>query len=290
MTLRFGVRPFEFPDFIGMIEKEKLDISSVNYTDVVKDSLQGNFNHFEITGDLAYVLPGLLSKDVINQLIEFKTSNNFSCSVHLPLWAIELASPNDHIKNASIKCLVDAIELTRKLDPICWIIHATGALISEFTRINLPNFAKSFMTRMFASTAQESLEQIIDQTNVPPRKLAVENVEFPFREMEGCLEALDLSICFDTGHLLAGYSGEWKGGVMDFFESYQDRIIELHLHDGTKPRIDHKPLGEYDLPVSELLKLLLEVNFSGPIVFELDLDEVEKSMTYIKNNIPEVLM
>jgi sugar phosphate isomerase/epimerase len=289
LNLCFGVRPFEFQDFIGMIENGKIDISSVNYTDVVQDSLQNKFRHFEVTGDLTYVLPGLLTSDTINQLKEFKNRNKYTCSVHLPLWGIELASPNEYIKNASIKCLVNAIEQTKILDPICWVIHATGALISEFKSIQLPNFAKSFMTRIFASTAQESLEQIIDQTNVSSRKLAVENIDFPFREMEECIEALDLSICFDTGHLLAGYSGEWEGGVIEFFQTYHKRIVEFHLHDGTKPGIDHRPLGEYDLPVQELLAKLLEVNFTGPIVFELNLDEVEKSLKFIKEKIPEAL-
>lgn len=290
MVLRFGIRPFEFQDFIGMLKKGRLDLTSVNYVDIVKDSLQGIFQHFEITGDLVYVLPGLLTKDVIDQLNHIKTHNNDSCSVHLPLWSIEIASPNNHIRKASIKCLVDAIELTRKLDPTCYIIHATGSVISEFTRMKVPNFAKSFMNKRFASTAQESLEEIIRRTNIAPRKIAVENVEFPFREMEECLENLDLSVCFDTGHLLAGYSGKWENGVIDFFETYRDRIIELHLHDGTKPRIDHKPLGQYDLPVRDFLEKLLEINFSGPIVFELDLDEVKDSMNYIREKVPEALI
>ncbi|MFX0013177.1 MAG: cobamide remodeling phosphodiesterase CbiR [Promethearchaeota archaeon] len=288
MVLLFGVRPFEFQDFIGMIEQGKLDISSVNYTDIVKASLQDGFQHFEITGDLAYVLPGLLRKDVIDQLNEVRIINNYSCSVHLPIWAIELASPNVHVKKASIDCLVESIELTRHLKPICWIIHATGALVSEFSLLNLPSYVKSFISAQFALAAQKSIAEIIDRTNIPSRKLAVENVEFPFRVMEECIEELDLSICFDTGHLLAGYSGEWNG-VLDFFEMYAERIIELHLHDGAAPRIDHQPLGTYDLPVKDLFERLLEVQFSGPIVFELDLIDVRNAMTYIKENIPEAL-
>ncbi|MFX1507501.1 MAG: cobamide remodeling phosphodiesterase CbiR [Promethearchaeota archaeon] len=288
MGLCFGVRPFEFQDFIKVIKKGK-DISSINYTEVVRNSLQNKFQHFEVTSDLAYVLPGLLSNDVINQLTEFKNRNEYTCSVHLPLWGIELASPNEYIKNASIECIVDAIQKTKILNPVCWVVHATGALISEFTRIQLPPFVKEFMTRRFASIAQESLEQIIDRTNISPRNLAVENVEFPFREMDEFIEALDLSVCFDTGHLLAGYSGEWDGGVLDFFETYRDRIAEFHIHDGKKPRIDHKPLGEGDLPVREILDKLIKVDFTGPIVFEIDLDEVEKSMTFIKENIPAAL-
>jgi len=102
------------------------------------------------------------------------------------------------------------------------------------------------------------------------------------------IQQMDLSICFDTGHLLAGFSGQIS--IMEFIDKYYDRIIELHLHDGKFPRIDHKPLGDYDLPVRELLLKLLEKNFTGPLVYELNLQEAIQSMDYIKNNIPEVLV
>ncbi len=290
MTLNFGIRPFELEDFFRMIEQGKLDITKCNYIDVLLASLQDNFRHFEVTADLTYVLPGLLTIEVIQQITEIRMKNNYSCSVHLPLWGIELASPNSYIREASINCLVEAIKLTKQLDPLCWVIHATGSLISEFTRIEIPSFAKMFMNNMFASTAQKSLEQIIDRTKISPRKLAVENVEFPFKAMEECLESLDLSICFDTGHLLAGYSGNGEQGVVDFYDTYHDRIIELHLHDGKNPGIDHKPLGHYDLPVKELLSKLIERNFSGPIVFELSPEEVKESMIYIKKHVPQALI
>ncbi|MHA2297482.1 MAG: cobamide remodeling phosphodiesterase CbiR [Candidatus Hodarchaeales archaeon] len=288
MTLLFGVRPFDFSDFIGMIEKGQLDISRVNYVDVVKATMQEEFKHFEITSDLAFVLPGLITENTVHQLKDLTSRNKYTCSVHLPLWGIELASPNSRIREASINCLVEAIELTKQLDPVCWVIHATGELASEFTRTDMPGFIKEYMTKQFSSTAQESLESIIDRTDIPSRKLAIENVEFPFREMEECLEILDLSVCFDTGHLLAGYSGEWENGVVEFFENYHDRIVELHLHDGTKPRIDHTPLGRYDLPVRELFDNLLEKKFPGPIIFELRIEEVRESMHFLKKILHDI--
>lgn len=289
MKFRFGVRPFEFQDFVHMIENGKLDISNVSYLDVAKKSIEMvNFQHFEFTADLVYVLPGLITKEVINQVKEFKDNNNYSCSVHLPLWAIELASPNEKIKSASTDCLIEIIELTMQLKPECWIIHPTGALTSEFTRLNLPNFAKDFMTNHFVNIASQSLEAILDNTGVSSQKIAVENVEFPFSSMVETIENLDLSICFDTGHLLAGFSGKWNDGVIEFIETYQDRIVELHLHDGTEPRIDHKPLGRYDLPVRELFKTLIDVKFTGPLVFEINLSEIIESINYIKKFVPEV--
>lgn len=292
MNLSFGIRPFDFTDFIQMIKEGNLDISAVKYIDVVSSTFQqieALFQHFEITCDLAYVLPDLLNDDVITKLKDFQTLNNYSCSVHLPLWGIELATPNLRIQKASIDCIVDAINLTKPLNPICWVIHATGAFVSEFTQINLPELGKVFLNQQLANLAKESLEEILIQTEIAPRKLAVENVEFPFDQMEECIEELDLSICFDTGHLMAGFSGYLDGGVLEFVEKYYNRIIELHLHDGRLPRIDHKPLGYFDLPVKELLNDLLERNFKGPIVFELNPEEVNESILYIKKNIPNAL-
>lgn len=292
MTLSFGIRPFDFPDFMQMIKKGDLDISEINYIDVVSSTFQQTealFQHFEITCDLAYVLPDLLNVDVIERLNDLKTLNNYSCSVHLPLWGIELAAPNLHIRKASIDCIVDAINLTKPLNPICWVIHATGSLISEFNQIDLPESGKIFLNNHFANQAKESLEEILIRTEIAPRKLAVENVEFPFDQMEECIEELDLSICFDTGHLQAGFSGYLDGGVLEFVERYYNRIVELHLHDGKLPRIDHSPLGYFDLPVKELLNYLLERNFKGPIVFELSPEEVNESILYIKKNIPNAL-
>ena len=292
MNLSFGIRPFDFTDFIKMIKEGNLDISAIKYIDVVSSTFQQTealFQHFEITCDLAYVLPDLLNDEVIEKLNDLKTLNNYSCSVHLPLWGIELAAPNLHIRKASIDCIVDAINLTKPLNPICWVIHATGSLTSEFNQTDLPELGKIFLNQHFANLAKESLEEILIQTKIAPRKLAVENVEFPFDQMEECIEDLDLSICFDTGHLLAGFSGYLNVGVLEFVERYYNRIVELHLHDGRLPRIDHKPLGYFDLPVRDLLNDLLERNFKGPIVFELNPEEVNESILYIKKNIPNAL-
>jgi len=50
------------------------------------------------------------------------------------------------------------------------------------------------------------------------------------------------------------------GNILDFVERFYNRIIELHLHDGKYPRIDHKPLGTYKLPTIELLTKLNKKN------------------------------
>jgi sugar phosphate isomerase/epimerase len=253
----------------------------------MQNSIDAGFKHIEITGDLPLVLPGILSPEEINQLVKIKKKNNLTFSVHLPLWAIEPAAFSKHIRDGSINTMVDCIELTKPLDPICWVLHPTGALTVEFLHMNLPDFAKGLIAGQFSSFAEESIVSLLEKTNISSEKLAVENIEFPFEEMVPIIEEHNLSICFDTGHLLAGYSGELE--VLDFINSYYDKIVELHLHDGASPGIDHKSLGTHDLPVRDLLLLLNEKNFTGPLVYELTFKEALESMEYIKKHVPEVL-
>ncbi len=285
--LLFGTRPFEFTDFFFLFQDGKLDFSKLNFIEVVKRHMDAGFKHFEINGDLIHVLPGIITPEIIDALVEFKKRNDISFSVHLPLWAIEPAAFAGQIRKASLEVFGECIELTKPLDPICWVVHPTGALTVEFINMNLPEFAQGLMMQQFTGHAAEVIQQLIEKTGIPSQKIAVENIEYPFDVMYPIIEKLNLSICFDTGHLLAGFSG--KMGVLEFTDRYFDRIIELHLHDGAFPRIDHKPLGQHDLPVRELLLKLKEKKFQGPLVYELSLEEAIQSMDYVKKNVPEVL-
>jgi len=118
-------------------------------------------------------------------------------------------------------------------------------------------------------------------------------VEFPFKLSREIVDQFTLSICFDTGHLLAGYSGEYS--VMGFLKKHLDRIVEIHLHDGFHRekngnivKRDHLPIGSGDLRVSELMGCLDEAGFKGPMVFELGFDEAKHSLEVIREQCPRI--
>jgi sugar phosphate isomerase/epimerase len=84
--------------------------------------------------------------------------------------------------------------------------------------------------------------------------------------------------------VLVGFSGP-----MDFFEALElclPRLGEVHLHDGPDQGPehtigygkDHAPLGTGDLDVERLLNRLLDVDFTGPVIFELTVEEALKSL------------
>lgn len=241
MGLLFGTRPFSFSDFFSLVKEGKVNLGKFNYSEVMMESVNAGFKHIEITGDLPYVLPGILTHEEINELIDIKKREKLSYSVHLPLWGIEPASFPPKVRKGAIETFIECIELTLPLDPKCWVLHPTGPLNVEFINLDLPGLASELMLQQFSYWIESSIKSILDTTGIDSRKIAIENIEFPFKRMESIIERLNLSICFDTGHLLAGFSGEIS--VIKFIEEYFENIVELHLHDGRNPRIDHKILG-----------------------------------------------
>ena len=112
------------------------------------------------------------------------------------------------------------------------MLHATGALAAEFYNMKISEAARAIILRQFQNGARDSLKSILAQTGIPSRKLAIETIEFPLELTLELAEELDLSICLDTGHVLAGFPG-W----FDFFEVVEKllpRLVEVHLHDSRR--------------------------------------------------------
>ena len=292
--VRFGIQPLQFTDVMNLITgKGLVDFSKFVFPQICMAAVNGGFHFLELTLDMGYVLPGSLNEEVMEKFIEMKKEEEIAYSVHLPLWSIEPSSPNEYIRKSSVESLIHSIEVAKILEPECYVLHSTGALASEFTRLDLPKLYKEIVDRYMLSQAAKSVEEILSKTGIPPCKLALENVEFPFKLTREIVDQFSLSICFDTGHLLAGYSGEYS--VMGFLKKHWDRIVEIHLHDGfhrekngNVVKRDHLPIGSGDLRVSEFMSYLDKKGFKGPLVFELGFNEAKHSLKVIHEQCPRI--
>jgi len=296
--MRFGIITMQREALIpsGMSQEEAMAyIASLDHADLARRLFSRGFNPIELGGDMALFLPQTMAPPTIERLAEFKEESGVSYTVHLPLWSVEPSTPLAPVREGSVRALIHTIQSTLVLEPEVYVLHATGALAAEFYRMNLPDLAKGLIMRQFQSNALESLRTILAETGIPSRKLAVETVEFPFDLTLEMAEELDLSICLDTGHVLVGFSGP-----VDLFEALErslPRLGEIHLHDGPwqgpERNIgygkDHQPLGTGDLDVARLLDRLAEVNFTGPIIFELTVEQSLASLEVIRSLRPEVL-
>ena len=247
------------------------------------------FTLIELNTDLNVFFPDSFGVPTLRRLRDLKESHGLSYTVHLPLWSVEPSTPVDWVRQGSVEALVDAVLRLAPLEPEAYVLHATGPLAAEFSTMGaIPDEARPLVIGMFQRHAAHSVEELLRRTGLPSRAIAVETIEFPFDLTLALAEELDLSLCFDTGHVLAKYPGP-----IPFEEALQrslPRLAEVHLHDGyyhpqpdgTFRRGDHLPLGEGDLPLGFLLDTLKEAGFEGPIIFELTIQEARASLDHLR--------
>jgi sugar phosphate isomerase/epimerase len=104
------------------------------------------------------------------------------------------------------------------------------------------------------------------------------------------IEQNNCSLCVDTGHFLAGFSGEYD--LLDIITEHLSNITEIHLHDcfldeKTNKPIDHQALGT-GLFDSQVLDYMQKVQFSKPIMLEMTFEQVKQSEQWFKSNYPSI--
>jgi sugar phosphate isomerase/epimerase len=262
-------------------------LAGFDHTSLVARLNDAGFNPIELTGDMGIFLPQAFAAPAIESLARLKAERGLRYTVHLPLWSIEPSTPQQPVRVGSVQALVESVRSTLPLEPEMYVLHATGALAAEFYRMRLPEEVRALILRLFQANAQESVRALLAETGLPSRRLALETIEFPFDLTLEIAEALDTSICVDTGHVLSGFSGD-----LDLFavlERVQPRLGEIHLHDSPHirpPKIeygkDHQPLGTADLDVPRLLAWLEAHAYAGPVILELTVEEAQASLRYLR--------
>jgi sugar phosphate isomerase/epimerase len=291
IKMRFGIMEMQLAKLVpaDVSPKKAVDhILSFDHSELVREIAEAGFNLIELGGDLSLFFPHAYEEKSINKLKQLKKELGLSYTVHLPLWSVEPSTPLEPVRYGSADAIMDIIDAVEALEPEVYVLHATGALAAEFYRMSIPETAKSLVLKQFQGNAISSIKMILEETGLPSRKLAIETIEFPFDLTLEMADLLNLSICLDTGHVLAGFSGSLS--MEDALSACLPRLAEVHLHDSPDFMKtgelgygkDHQPLGTGDLNVKEFLKALTEGGFSGPIIFELTVDEAKDSLDYLK--------
>ncbi len=290
-SLRFGVGSMQvgrMMELAGSAEGLLEYILTFDHAAAVRDLAEHGFDIVELSGDVEIFLPGAYSEAAVAGLLELKRDLGLAYTVHLPMWSVEPSSPQQDVRRGSVEAVVRAIRTTLPLEPEVFVLHATNALAAEMGRWKLPPIARTALLGILQENARRSLVEILEATGIATRSLAVETIEFPFDLTLELAEELDLGVCVDVGHVLAGFSG-----TLDPFEALEralPRLMEVHLHDSPRMGpdgemrydLDHRPLGQGDLDVPRLLSVLDAAGFGGPVVFELPLDQAVASLETIR--------
>jgi sugar phosphate isomerase/epimerase len=288
--MRFGIMDMQMGALVPAElapERALEHLASFSQARIVRELAGYRFKLIELGGDLPLFFPQAFGRADVEELATAKRELGLSYTVHLPLWSVEPSTPQKPVREGSVAALVDMVRATLPLEPEVYVLHEAGALAAEFYHMQLPAMARALVLKQFQNNARESIQTILAETGLASRRIAIETIEFPFELMLELAEALDLSITFDTGHVLAGFPG-----TLDLFEALErvlPRLGEIHLHDSPRGSYeqpaygkDHQPLGAGALDLARLLDVLTRARYDGPIIFELTIKEALASLAAIR--------
>jgi sugar phosphate isomerase/epimerase len=169
------------------------------------------------------------SPEAVSQMAVLKQDTGLSYTVHLPL-DTRLGSEDEAERVASVGKCLRAIEIMRPTDPFAWILHLHGDRrgdppIDDFDRWNHQN--------------RRSLTELLAQ-GPDPRRVCVETLDYDFELVADLIEAFDLSVCLDIGHLLVAHRD-----VDAHLTRWLDRTRVFHIHGVDPSGKDHCDLGHF---------------------------------------------
>jgi len=176
-------------------------------------------------------------KDVV-EMVQISQANEVSYTVHLPMdTAFGIADEDERIESV-YKCR-RVMDLMGPVNPFAWILHLHGDRrgdppTDDPARWMLQN--------------RRSLEELLNATTIDPRKICVENLDYDFNRLAGLVEAFDLSVCIDIGHLLV-----YGRDVTGHLNRWLDRARVFHIHGVRADGTDHVSLDYFPEGILEEL-------------------------------------
>ena len=164
------------------------------------------------------------TRALVGSLASLAQKHRVTYNVHLPV-DLDPTHPEDRLRRRACRTLQAFIDILLPLEPSVFVLHLVPPEGLGRGKALVP----------WQRRASASLKEILG-VGLEPRRLALENLFFPFHWLTPVLVDRDLSVCLDTGHLAL------QGGALEaFLTDFGDRIAIAHLH-GLRDGRDHAPL------------------------------------------------
>ena len=238
----------------------------------------------ELNLDLGVLFPQVFDAPFYEAVAELQQELGFACTVHLPFLWVDPSSVNELVRRASAESVRRAVELTRPLEVLTYVLHLWGFTTIQIARL----LADPAQREAVLGGAMVQIERSLEEACavIDPSDLCIENLEAPpFDAVLPLMERYGAGICLDVGHL--AYSG---GDPFEFLARHSDRVQEVHLHDfvvtvvGDRSQVqDHLPLGRGQFDYSSFLHRLEEMGFEGAVILEVNSrPDLEESLERVK--------
>jgi sugar phosphate isomerase/epimerase len=174
-------------------------------------------------------------------------------------------------------CAIDRAAHRQAADTLAGIVADTAGLpVSSYTlHLNGPAAASPSRAQLnrWRFRARDGLEAVLT-AGVDPKALSIETLDYPYEWVFPLVEALDLRVCLDMGHLIIyGYD------LLEALDRYLARTTVIHLHGVAEGR-DHLPLDRLEAGLLDrILKRLRQQGYCGSLSLEVfGLDALARSL------------
>jgi sugar phosphate isomerase/epimerase len=202
--------------------------------------------------------PDIINKDkheIVKLLERFKQKP----IAHTAYW-IDLASDYDYIRHAWILEAIREIKTAKKIgiDLINFHANINGMFYGHKRKLVLDNLVKSL--REIVSHAKKNKVAVMLENvplsngihNIDEFKYIIDNVATLFVH-------LDIPHAFTSGGMAS---------VIDYINTFRDKIIHIHWHDNHGKIDEHLPIGEGSIDHQKAVKALKDIDYDRTITLE----------------------
>lgn len=196
-------------------------------------------------------------------------SNGIDVSAHLPFVDLDLGTPRDRMRDASVEELKACLRTAARME-------AEKAVIHPSSHADWPEWDAEVVEPRIVEAVAE-LDAFAADHGV---ELCAENLpvgHYTLGAFDSLLDATRVSMTFDTGH--ARVDGFDERGMASFLDEWRDRVSHVHVNDGRADEDEHVPTGSGTTDFATALAPLAD-GWDGTLsieVFTFDFDYVEMS-------------
>ena len=183
----------------------------------------------------------------VHALADLSATHDLTYTVHLPT-DVFLGHADAATRQAGIAEIERLVALLAPLRPVAFDLHLNQQ----------PELAPAEWQEHLA----ESLALLRSRLGSEAEKIVIENIDYPFAQVQSLVAAHGFSLCLDLGHVLY-YQHEWPAALL-----LASHAGHLHLH-GVRNGRDHRPLElDQATHLVEVGQALSRGNFRGVLTLE----------------------
>lgn len=167
----------------------------------------------------------LPSQQLIRKLADLADTEAITYNVHLPS-DIYLGHADPTLRRKDADVLRTVMDRCTPLAPSTFTLHLNRN----------PDDSPDLPVDAWLANLTEALGKVLT-SGINSRRVSVETLDYPLEKVAPVIEAMDLSVCMDMGHLMVH-----GVDLTAFYAAWKERITIAHLHGVDRAR-DHLPLN-----------------------------------------------